>query len=306
LSAARVTRRHLSFLTNDRFRHQLASICLITVFAIVSIQRLALSLADNTLWIDLYIYREAAIAWLTGGDPYAVAVHGFTFAGTPPALLAFIPAALMPVWIAIPIYAGVFALGWLATVRLLQLPIWWLLFPPATEAVFVLNPDALLVLLLLYGGPLAGTAIMLKSYAAIPAALQGRWGTLAVGAALSLITLPLWIGYIQRGQELNVALQQQANGGLSAWGTWLVIPTIVALVAIRGRGASWLIVPALWPYTQLHYAAIAVPYARKSPLVAFLLSFANPLFPAFAVMLEAARVQLWPRLASRLEGRSRR
>jgi hypothetical protein len=274
---------------------------LITVFALVSIERLAVTVAHGWLGIDFSIYREAAIAMLAGHDPYAVTVQGFAFAGTPPALLAFVPAALLPTPVAMPVYAAVFVAAWLTAVRALRLPVWWLMFPPVVEALTILNPDALLVVLLIGGSSAAGVAVMLKSYAAVPLALQGRWKALALGALLSAITLPLWIPYLQGAATINAALAQQSDGGLSAWGQWLAVPTVIALLALRGRGASWLVVPALWPYSQFHYAAIAVPYARKSALVAFLLSFANPLFPAIAVILEAVRVRVGERMARPIE-----
>jgi hypothetical protein len=78
----------------------------------------------------------------------------------------------------------------------------------------------------------------------------------------------------------------------SAWGSWVAIPTVVALFVLRGRGASWLAVPALWPFTQLHYSCLAMPAARRSATLAFLLSFAIPLLPAVAVIIEAIRVTL--------------
>jgi hypothetical protein len=87
-------------------------------------------------------------------------------------------------------------------------------------------------------------------------------------------------------------LAAQSSGGLSAWGTWLVVPTVLALVAIRGRGASWLSVPGLWPYTQLHYSSIALPVVATSPMLAFLFSFGIPLLPAVAIVLYAAQVVL--------------
>ena len=86
-----------------------------------------------------------------------------------------------------------------------------------------------------------------------------------------------------------------AGGGLSAWGTWLVVPTAVALVPLVGRGASLLAVPPLWPVTQLHDASMALPAARQSRLLAFLLSFSIPLLPAAAVIAEAIRIRAMQR-----------
>ena len=72
----------------------------------------------------------------------------------------------------------------------------------------------------------------------------------------------------------------------------MAIPAVAGLIALRDRGAAWLVVPALWPYTQLHYAAIALPALRGAPILALLLCFPFPLLPPVAVILEACRVQL--------------
>lgn len=290
-------------LAEARFRRRLASATVATVFATASIYR-ALDIHRNDgVWLDLHIYRDAATAMLSGGDPWAVSVKGFAFAGTPPALLAYVPATFMPVSVAIALYAVAFAVAWLAAVRALRLPAYWIVFPPVVDAFFALNPDTFIVTLLLIAGPGAGLAIVLKSYAAIPLALQGRWRAVAVGLAISIVPFPLWIQYLQRAPELTSVLQEQARGGLSAWGTWLIIPCTLALVALRGRGASWLVVPALWPFTQFHYSAIAVPYARRSPVVAILLSFPLPFLPAIAVILEAVRLTLSAAVAGRSRSR---
>ena len=245
---------------------------------------------EGTLAVDLRIYRAAVLAVMNGQSPWDASVEGFAFAGTPPALLAYVPAALLPEPLAIALYWVVFAAAAVWAIRLLHLPLWWVLFPPLAEAVMVINADALVLLLLVVGGPIAGAAIALKSYAAVTLLFQGNWKALVVGAVLSALTLPLWLDFLRDREAITANLAAQAFGGLSAWGTWFMIPTIIALIGLRGRGASWLIVPALWPYTQLHYAAIAVPAAGRSALLAFLLCFPTALLPAIAVVLEFVRV----------------
>ena len=91
---------------------------------------------------------------------------------------------------------------------------------------------------------------------------------------------------------IGAALDEQSSGGLSAWGSWLMVPTIIALVALWRRGAEWLTVPALWPYTQLHYNVLGLPIAAASPVVAFLLSLAVWPLPAVAAMVYALQVVL--------------
>ncbi len=84
----------------------------------------------------------------------------------------------------------------------------------------------------------------------------------------------------------------------------MMIPAVIALGVLRSRGAEWLVVPALWPFTQLHYSAIATPAARRSPFLAFLLSFGIPLLPPLAVIAEATRVIILERIRARWPGTS--
>jgi hypothetical protein len=277
-------------LRDATFWSRIQTYALMLTFAVVTGQRVIGSYVAGTLAIDLRIYRAAVIAVANGQSPWSASVDGYAFAGTPPALLAFAPAALLPEPVAIVLYWGLFAAAAVLAIRLLGLPIWWVLFPPLAEAVVLINTDALVLLLLLATGPVAGAAVALKSYAAVPLLLQRRWRALVVGALLSAVTFPLWLDFLREREAITATLAAQAYGGLSAWGTWFMIPTAIALIGLRGRGASWLAVPALWPYTQLHYAAIALPAARRSFLLAFLLCFPYAFLPAAAVVLEFLRV----------------
>ena len=127
----------------------------------------------------------------------------------------------------------------------------------------------------------------MKTYAAIPLLLDGRRWALAVGVGLSLVTLTLWVAFFGQLGSITQRLSNQSFGGLSAWGTWLMIPTALALVVLRRRGASWLAVPGLWPYTQLHYSCLALPVAATNPVLAFLFSFSIPLLPPMAIIAYA-------------------
>jgi hypothetical protein len=69
-----------------------------------------------------------------------------------------------------------------------------------------------------------------------------------------------------------------------------MVPTIAALALLRSRDAAWLAVPALWPFTQLHYSVLALPVAARSPLTAFLLCFAVLYLPPIAVIILAIDV----------------
>ena len=63
--------------------------------------------------------------------------------------------------------------GGVATIRLLHLPWWWLLFPPLVQCVLSGNVQSLIVPLILL--PAGGLAVILKIYAGLPLAILGRW-----------------------------------------------------------------------------------------------------------------------------------
>ena len=86
-------------------------------------------------------------------------------------------------------------------------------------------------------------------------------------------------------------LDEQSQG-FSAWGTWWMIPTIAALWLLRRRGAEWLVVPGLWPSTQMHYATLSLPVIHRFPIAAVLMGLSSPLTPAFAIILVALQIRL--------------
>jgi hypothetical protein len=252
----------------------------------------------NTFAIDLRIYRAAAEAAIAGRDPWATGANGLTFAAPPPTLLPYLPAALLPEGLAIALYGALSLGAALVALRAVHAPIWWLLFPPIVDSLIVLNPDVLVIGLLLALPRVAALSIVLKIYAAVPLAILGRWRPLVAGLALCLLSLPWLPAFLASRESTTASLAAQSYGGLSAWGTLLMIPTVLALLAIWRRGAEWLSVPALWPYTQLHYAALALPVAARSPVVAFLLCFPVAFLPPIATILYAAGTVLSDRLST--------
>src|SRR5207237_9167319 len=128
------------------------------------------------------------------------------FGGRPPGRLASFPAAILPETVAWAAYIVLFVVVAVLVLRRLRLPAWWLLFPPLWESVELVNQDLLAVWLLLVPGAWSGIAVVCKSYAAIPLAIQGRWRALSVGLAVSLITLPLWLTFLQRWDEIQATL----------------------------------------------------------------------------------------------------
>jgi len=57
-------------------------------FAVISAQRLVVLAGGGAFGFDGRLYREAARAWLAGGDPWSVALGGIVFGAPPPTLLA--------------------------------------------------------------------------------------------------------------------------------------------------------------------------------------------------------------------------
>jgi hypothetical protein len=265
----------------------MSDLVLPTVFLVVSLHKVQTLVAAGYFGLDFRVYRAAAAAALAGGDPWLVDVAGFRFGGPPPTLLAYVPAAFVPEFLGAAAYLLVSVGAALYAVRALRLPYWWLLFPPLVESGAVLNPDVLMVALLVATGRVAGLAVPLKVYGAIPLLAQRRFGAVAVGLAVCALTLPLWATFVADRSVIVSAFDAQ-SAGLSAWGTWwLFVPAALAVFALRRSGGDWLAVPALWPYTQLHYATIALPALRHRPLLALALSFGYPLLAPAAIIGQA-------------------
>lgn len=227
---------------------------------------------------DAVLYARGARAFLDGGNPWSAVLVGsgqsFHFSGLPPTVLAFIPLAWLPeavtAWgsVALSVAAAVLI------VRRLKLAWWYLAFPPLVLGVYAGNPQIVLLALLLMGaGPLGA---MLKVYAVVPMAGEGRWRGLAVTGAIfaaSVAIVPgLWSQWASQLGSVSATLVSEANGGFSAWAQpWpVLVATIIALVIIAvhdRRAAGWLAVPALWPASEYYYATMVLPIA--TPLLAF-------------------------------------
>ena len=126
-------------------------------FAIESALGIAVAVQDpQYLFFDARLYLDATRVWLAGGDPWAVHFAGNYFAAPPPMLLAFAPLTVLPDDIAVALVAVAVVGGGIATIRLLHLPWWWLLFPPLVQCVLSANVQSLIVpMILLPGGGLA-------------------------------------------------------------------------------------------------------------------------------------------------------
>ncbi len=99
-------------------------------FAIYAVLTVLNLYEHGFLFIDVAVYRDAAIAVIDGGNPWALGPLGeVTFAGPPPTLLFALPLALVPLEVAIVATTAVLSVAAVWSVRRLHLPVWWLLFP---------------------------------------------------------------------------------------------------------------------------------------------------------------------------------
>jgi hypothetical protein len=234
-------------------------------FAIESVLGIAVAAKDTTyLFFDARLYLEAARVWLAGGNPWDVQLAGNYFAAPPPTLLVFAPFTFLPAGAAVGIIALVVVVGAVATVRLLRLPWWWLLFPPLVQACLSANVQTLIVpLILLPGGALA---IIVKIYAGLPLLILGRWRSLLLAAAVMLATVPLlpWGTYVSEFGLISQRLADQSKLTLPIGLLLLLSPLVVlALIVVGRERAAWLVVPAIWPSQQFYYGTIAMPSRSK-------------------------------------------
>jgi hypothetical protein len=268
-------------------------------FGVIFVIRLGAFVARGPAEVgfDARLYLDATRAWLAGGDPWSVVLDGQRFAAPPPTLVPLAPLAVLPEALGVAIMLGLSVAGVVATVRLLRLPWWWLLFPPFLDGWWNGNPQTLLIPLILVGaGPVAA---FLKIYAIVPIALTLRWRALAVTGIALLITAPFlpWSEYLAKFGELSDVLATQSAGGLSATAIpWLIPIGVVALVVCGRERAAWLAVPVLWPSTQWYYSTLAVP--AVTPIAAAILAFQLPGAPVVAAVAVAIEVgaRSWPTL----------
>jgi hypothetical protein len=253
-------------------RTRFGDLLLIAFFTMQASLDVVKSTVNWALGWDAIIYTDAARAMLARGDAWGPAGGAALFAGPPPSLLPYF--AL--VWLPDPIIAGgstaLAAVTGVYVLRKLQLPPWWLFFPPVLLAILAGSSALPVTALIVRGGPIAaGVAVVLRAYAAVPLAILGRWRGLAVAAVIVVVTAPFldWPLFLSKLDSIRAVLDDQTGGGKSAAAIPLLIPIAVACLFLLGRRrAAWLIVPALWPYSQTYYAVLALPILAEVPLVA--------------------------------------
>jgi hypothetical protein len=105
---------------------------------------------------------------------------------------------------------------------------------------------------------------------------ERRWRQLAVSIGLltaSLLILP-WDRWLAQLPVITSHLVE-VSATTSVFGQPVLMAiAVVALLGVGLRRAGWLAVPLLWPYTQFHYATIAVP--GLAPFLALAWCFPTP------------------------------
>jgi hypothetical protein len=225
-------------------------------FGVVTAAAIGVRLSSNVIWFfDAQLYVAAARAWLLGADPWAVSLGGDYFAAPPPTLLVLAPFTIPGGELVL--IATVIA-GAIATVRVLRLPWWWLLFPPLVEATVSGNLQTWLIPLILWRG--RAVAVLAKTYAVVPLALLGRWRPLAVAAAMLVITAPLipWVTFLEDLPLILGYYGDQAAYDLPLWLIVAVAPVALwALWRVGRERAAWMAVPALVAQ-QWYYATFVM------------------------------------------------
>jgi len=269
------------------------------VFIPLSAADAVASVAKGWLGTDAYLYYEASAAWLSGGSPWDVSVtnQGFVYHyyALPTATVVLAPFTALPenVFVAGWIVAQVLAAAWI--VRRLELPWWWIAFPPMVNGILAGNPSPLLIALLVASSPaLKAIAVLVKVYAVVPLFGERRWRAIAIAAALAAITLAaapgLWADFIAGSAGRTSQQLAEARGGYNAFGNAAIMAgaaVAVLLIARRDlRVAGWLAPIALWPGSQFHWSTLAMPVMTLP--MAYLLALPAHGLPPIAVMVYAA------------------
>ncbi|HEY5436855.1 MAG TPA: hypothetical protein VIK13_16635, partial [Candidatus Limnocylindrales bacterium] len=262
---------------------------LAVLFLIISVRHWYSAWTASWLGLDAQIYYRGSAAWLAGGNPWEALGyfqgHPAHYSALPTTVVLLAPFSLLPEQLFVAGFIAASALAAVYIVRKLELPWYFLAFPPIFQGVQSGNPNVIVLALLLSGRPvLEAFAPLLKVYAGIPLVLLGRrrsvmW-TIAFGA-VTLLAFPLWVTYLGHFGEYSSRLVIEASGGFSATslGPVAIVAALVSLLVLwrlDRTSASWLAVPAVWPATQFHYSIFAMPLMRSRPWLAALLAVPYP------------------------------
>jgi len=227
---------------------------------------------------DAVVYTSAARALVDGGDPWRAMGYAIPYAAPPPSLIPFLPFVWLPdslvsvAWIGIDLTSAVYA------IRRLGMPLWWLLFPPLALGIAAGSGAVFALALLVRGGVVADSmAVLTRIYVGLPLAVLGRWRSVAVSIGTLALTAPFlaWPTFMAEREHVSTVIV--ANAGTSATAVpWMMPVAILCLVLLGRRRAGWLLIPALWPFTQPYYAVMALPVLAELPLVAVALAIPIP------------------------------
>jgi hypothetical protein len=283
------------------FRRRWLGFFLPAAFLSLWLMILAVGFNWEAVGLDARIYYHGSAAWLAGQDPWATGVllNGrlFSYAGLPPTAMVLAPMTYLPeeafVWLWLLMSLG----AAFAVVRALRLPALWFAYPPLLYGVMSANPNVVVLALLVAAGTWGGAlASVIKVVTIPPLVGERRWRALllaAVAMGASVLLAPgLWSEFLHQAGAIQNTISAESGGGLSAWGRPLVlIPTVVALVVLARidlRASAWLVVPALFPTTQYHYALFALPV---DPFLAAGMAFPLPLVaPIMTIAYTVVRV----------------
>src|ERR671912_2294713 len=121
-----------------------------------------------TFAIDAGHYQKAATTWLAGGDPWQTYEMGVRYAAGPHTLLVYAPTSLLSFEVAVAFWMLIGAAAAVWVVRRLEVPFWWVAFPPLMHAIWNGNPETLMLALLVLRHPIASTvAAVVKLYALV-------------------------------------------------------------------------------------------------------------------------------------------
>jgi hypothetical protein len=283
-------------------------------FLVMSFGTVQSAFRDGWIGLDAEIYLRGSWAWLHGFNPWDQfsiiegAGHFFHYSALPTMVVLGAPFTLVPESLAVVVWIALSAIAAVYVVRRLGLPIGWLAFPPLVEGVLSSNPDIVMLAFLLSGSSIAqAIAPLLKVYAIIPLLGEDRRRALVLaglGAALTLLALPLWVTYFSDFGARSARLAVEADGGFSGTRDPLLfalgVLAIVSLLRLGDRrAAGWLAVPALWPASQFHYSTLALPVIN--PLLAVGLASSTHGLPAATI----AAYALWRLVRSVREKRER-
>ena len=192
--------------------------------------------------------------------------------------------AFLWLWLVLSVVAAI------VIVRALRLPVIWVVYPPLAMGFMSANPNVVVVALLLAGATWGGAlASVIKIVAIPPLVGERRWRALLLAATVmgaSAILLPgLWWSFLHQAGTVQNAINAESSGGFSAWGKpYLLIPTVISLgvlALLDVRAAAWLVVPALFPTAQYHYAMFALPV---DPFLAASMAFPMYWMPPLATI----------------------